>query len=259
MSYVVNASAAPFCYSKDHPCGVRVTVFFYSADRAYEGSLGQVQVLPGSRETPGTCHRRVCGPYQHHLPAGPPAVLDQGSLQGAHAVVGGFPGHGGLGEELRLEVLDRDQVMGCGDPACPLPSVVLVLPRGVLVRLRSGPPRTLVAAGLRTAEFSPSRRPRRLIARCARARAAAARLRCAGHGKSNAGSVATAGVLTPQSMPMLLSAGGSGVTSRVTTNDAYQWPRLSRKTRADVGAEGGSRDQVNGSVHPAGRERPRLR
>ncbi len=47
--------------------------------------------------------------------------------------------------------------------------------------------------------------------------------------------------------------------SRRTTNDAYQWPRQSRYTRTEVGADGSSRDHTTGTVTPFGnRNRPSL-
>lgn len=149
MADVVNTSVAPFCHSQDHPGSVPVSVVGKAALPAQEGSFCEPESLLGSRETTRTRHRRVCGRDQHHLSTGPHGTLDQLPFQRPDRCIGGLPGHRRLGEELRREVLDRDQVVIVDDALHPGPPIMPGLASSLLLqgrRLLAGP---LVSLGLR--------------------------------------------------------------------------------------------------------------
>lgn len=136
LSDVVDTGVATLRYSQNHSGSVPVPACAVVAGRASEGSFAEFEALLGSRETSRTRHRRVCGPYQHHLPAGPRALLDEFALRSADRGVRRFPRHRGSGEELGAEILRGDQCVVCDHPARPHPCLVLVPPSGLLLHLR---------------------------------------------------------------------------------------------------------------------------
>lgn len=107
MSNALNGSVAPFCHSQDRPGGVSVAVFDQPAGLTGENAFVQHQPL-GSRKASAARHRRVGGLHQHHLPASPHGILDQGSLNGGHGSIGCLASHRRLGEKLRVEILNGD-------------------------------------------------------------------------------------------------------------------------------------------------------
>src|SRR5690625_235362 len=108
MSYTLNRSTAPLCRSQDRLGGVAVAVFDHSASSANEDAVSQQHAFLGSRSACVARHRRVGGLHQHHLPASPLGIFDQGSFDGPDRRVGGLAGHRRLGEKLGMEVLDGD-------------------------------------------------------------------------------------------------------------------------------------------------------
>ena len=221
MSDVVSTSTAAFCRGQDHPGCVPVAPVGVSAGCAPEDPLTQPETVLGSRIALRAGHGGVGGRYQHHLPARPLANLDQDAFRGADRRVRGLARHRGLGQELRLEVLDGDQGVVVDDALAPIPGR-----RG----RTAGPPSCAVGRPAVRRDGTRPTGPGRAdvgggpssAVRCANS--AAQRFRWPRCGRSNAGSVVVAVVVTPQSMPIPPSASGAGVTSRVTTNDAYQWP-----------------------------------
>jgi hypothetical protein len=80
---------------------------------------------------------------------------------------------------------------------------------------------------------------------------------CPAWGRSWASLVVVAVWLTPQSIPITWPVPGSGWTSAGTTNEAYQWPMLSRYTRTEDGPPGRSRDHTTvRAMFPARCRRP---
>ena len=150
MSYVLNTSVTPFCHSQNYPGSVSVPACGVSARFAQEGSFAEFEWLLGSRETLGTRPGCVGGRDQHHLSASPLGTGDQLSLGCANGSVSGLPGHGGLGQKGRLEVLHRDQVVMVGYPLGPHPAIVLCLAGGFLVQLGRFPTGPFVPVGLLT-------------------------------------------------------------------------------------------------------------
>ncbi|GAA2715375.1 hypothetical protein Apa02nite_093600 [Actinoplanes palleronii] len=113
MSHVVGTGTVAFSRGEDRPRGVEVAVGGEAAGRALEDAYAQSEAEIGSLSTLGAGHRGVGGRHQHHLPARPHTRLDQFLFARTDRGVGGLTGHGGPGQELRLEVLDSDQrVMG---------------------------------------------------------------------------------------------------------------------------------------------------
>ena len=124
MSDALNGSTAPFCRSQNHSGGVAVAIFDRSAGCADEDAVIQQHAFLGFRTACVARHRRVGGLDHHHRSASPLGVLDQRSLDGGHGRISGLAGHGGLGQELGLEVLDRDQLMVSHDASRPRPSTL---------------------------------------------------------------------------------------------------------------------------------------
>ncbi|GLX35683.1 hypothetical protein Sros01_17560 [Streptomyces roseochromogenus] len=101
---------------------------------------------------------------------------------------------------------------------------------------------------------------RRAICRWYRASFTAAVFPYSACGRSCTVEVVMAVSFTPQSMPITAPVGGRGRCSVATTNEAYQWPRLSRYTRTLDGAVGRSLDHTTLSMIPPARcRRPSLR
>jgi hypothetical protein len=128
MSDVVGAGTVAFSRGEDRPRGVTVAAGGVSAGRALEDADTQSEAVIGSLAAPGTGHRGAGGRHQHHHAARPPATLDKFSPARADRRAGGLAGHPALGEELRLEVLDRDQRVMFNDVLGPDTGVVCVLP-----------------------------------------------------------------------------------------------------------------------------------
>jgi hypothetical protein len=152
MSYVVGAGTVAFSRGEDRPRGVEVTVGGVAAGRALENPYAQSEAEIGSLAAPGAGHRGVGGRHRHHLPARPLAAVDQFSFAGADRGVGRFAGHVlALAQELRFEVLDRDQRVVLDHGLGPDPGIVSVLP-GRLLRDPGGLPlRGQIALRLRLA------------------------------------------------------------------------------------------------------------
>jgi hypothetical protein len=94
---IIDASVAPFCHSQNHPGSVAVAVRGVTASRALESPHLQRQPLV-SRKAFATGHRRVRGPDQHHLPAGPATILNQRPFSSRNGGVRRLARHGGLGK-----------------------------------------------------------------------------------------------------------------------------------------------------------------
>ncbi len=101
----------------------------------------------GSRHALRAVHRGVRGVDQADVPPVPAAHRDQSGLGGADGGVRGLTGHGGLGEELRTEVFDSNDVVVADHLLRPLTAGVLTLPGGLLVGL--GPQFLRLAVALR--------------------------------------------------------------------------------------------------------------
>jgi len=145
MSYTVNTSAAPFCHSQNHSGGVPVPTLGVTAGSAQEGSLRESELLRGSCKTARTRHRRVRGLHQHHLPASPPATVDQLSLGCAYRSVSSLAGHRGSRQAPWLEILDGNQLVPSHNAFRPYAGVISRLTCSFLVQLRRrelGPPVT---------------------------------------------------------------------------------------------------------------------
>ena len=146
MTYVVDTGAATLRHNQNHPGSVPIPARGMPARPTPENSFPEPEGLLGSRETPRTRHARVHGPHQHHPPAGPSAPLDQLPLHRRDRGIGGLARHGGFRQELRCEILHRDQPMRVHDGLGPHPAVVPVLPGRLLLhprRLPAGPLITL--------------------------------------------------------------------------------------------------------------------
>ncbi len=149
MADVVNTSVAPFCHSQDHPGSVPVSAVDESALPTLEGSFREPESLLGSRKTTRTRHPRVRGRDQNHLPAGPRGTLDQFLLRYADRCIGRLSGHRGFGEELRREVLDRDQMVIVDNTFRPGARIMPGLPSSLLLQGRCGLAGPLVSLRLR--------------------------------------------------------------------------------------------------------------
>lgn len=112
MSYSVSISREETSPGEDNPRSVSVAVADQPAGVADELALGQFQSLLGSRSTIGTCHSRIGGRHQHHLPTHPLGIVDKFTLGCSDGGVLGFARHRGLGEEPRFEVLHSDSAVG---------------------------------------------------------------------------------------------------------------------------------------------------
>lgn len=145
MSDVVGTGTDTLCRGEDRPRGVEVPISGVTADRALECPDTQPEAFRGSRSALGAGHRGVGGRHQHHLPARPHTPVDQLTFTGPDSGVGRLTSRGGSGQELRLEVLDRDQVVAGDHPGGPLAGVVGVLPGGFLLDLGCLPLRVQVA------------------------------------------------------------------------------------------------------------------
>ena len=137
MSYSVSSGRVETSPGQNDSGGVSVAVADQPAGVADELALGQFQPLLGSRSTVRTRHGRVRGRHHHHRPASPLGVLDEGAFGSADGSVRRLASHGGLGEELRLEVLDGDSAMVSNDSGGPFPSHVLPLTGNLLVLFRN--------------------------------------------------------------------------------------------------------------------------
>lgn len=136
MSYVVNTCVAPLCHSQDHPGSVPVPIRGKPAGVAPEYAFVECETLLGSRETSRTRHCRVRGLNQHHPPASPHAVLDQNPFRRTYCSIGGLTCHRRLRQELRVEVLHRDQLMIVDHTSRPHPGLMLISAGGSLLQLR---------------------------------------------------------------------------------------------------------------------------
>ncbi|PKV80119.1 hypothetical protein ATK86_4536 [Nocardia fluminea] len=147
MSYVVNACVAPLCHSQNYSGSISVAPSGIPTGRTPEGSVSEFEPLLGSRKATRTRHRRVRGHNHHHLPAGPRATVDQLTLRGADRRIGCLARHRGSGQELHVEVLDRDRLMFVDYPARPHTRSMGVLPGGLLVQSGGGAARDSVPVG----------------------------------------------------------------------------------------------------------------
>ena len=223
MSYVVSTCMATFCHGQDHPGGVPVPVRDIAAGRAPENPFIEGEAFLGSRTALSARHGGVGGRYQHHLPARPHATLGKFPFSRGDRSVRGFPRHRGPGQEPGPEVLDGDGLVVVHDPLGPHPGRVGVLALSVLVQLRGLAPGPPVATGwglpalaapaghlpLRFGEFGGAAFPVPAV------RQVIGGISCRRGGGHT------------QSIPIPPSASGACSVSRVTTNEAYQWPRLS--------------------------------
>ena len=156
MSDVLDTDVAPFCHGQNHSGSVPVPTVGVTAVRAPEVSLVQFESF-GSRETPAACHGRVCGSDHHHLPPGPPGTLDEFTLGRADRGISSIARHGGLRQELWLEVLGGDQMVVVDNAFGPHTRVVNGSQGRSLRQPGNMPPGIGVAPRLRTALAVTSR------------------------------------------------------------------------------------------------------
>lgn len=142
MTYVVDTGVATLRHNQNHPGSVPVPTHGVPARPAPKNTFPEPEALLGSRETPRTRHARIRGPHHHHLPAGPPAPLDQLPLHRPDRGIRSRTRHIGFGQEPGLEIFHRDQLMRGHHLRGPDSAVVPILPGCLLVHLRRG------AAGL---------------------------------------------------------------------------------------------------------------
>ena len=129
MSYVVSTGAVEFYRGRqNYGGGVPVAVCSVPTVLATEDSYLQGKPLLGSRSTACAGHGCVRGRNQHHPSPRPRGTFDQLSFRGTDRSIRRFPRHGGLGEELRFEVLHSDTVMNGHDLFRPSTGVLLALP-----------------------------------------------------------------------------------------------------------------------------------
>ncbi len=131
MSDILDTDVAPFCHGRNHSGSVPVPTVGVAAVCAPEVSLVQFESL-GSRETSTARRCRVRGPDHHHLPPGPHGTLDKFALGRTDRSVSRLTRHGRLGQKLRLEVLDGDQIMLVDNMFGPYSGVVDGSPGGFL-------------------------------------------------------------------------------------------------------------------------------
>lgn len=110
-SSAISASRVETSPDEHDVCGVLVPWGHVSAYGAGVGALTQRQAMLGSRIAVRAVHRGVRGVDEADVPPVLAAHLDQRGLGGADGGVSGLAGHGGLGEELRTEVLDSDGIV----------------------------------------------------------------------------------------------------------------------------------------------------
>lgn len=127
MTDIVNTCVAAFCHSQNHSGSVPIPTAAIAAVATSESSFGEFELLLGSRETPRTRHRRVCGLYQHHLPASPDTTIHQLPLGKTDGCIGRLASQRGLGQELRSEVLHGDQAVVVDNPFGPHSGIVSAL------------------------------------------------------------------------------------------------------------------------------------
>src|SRR5262249_9160657 len=118
-----------------------------TARAAHEGPFGQQQALLGSGSALAAVRRGVCRINEMHDPAVLVGHEQERGLRGTNAAVCRLPGRRGLGEELRLEILDCDLVVMAGGLLGPFPRPVLPLRGDFSVGLRDRVLGALVAAG----------------------------------------------------------------------------------------------------------------
>ena len=111
MTHVVNTGVATLRHNQNHPGSVPIPARGIPARPAPEYSFREFEGLLGSRKTPRTRHRRIRGPHHHHLPAGPPALLDQLPFHRRDRGIRRRARHARLRQELGLpaglELVDR--------------------------------------------------------------------------------------------------------------------------------------------------------
>ena len=136
MSYIVNTSVAPFCHNQNHAGSVPVPTVCMPTVVAQESSFTESESLLGSREATRTRHRRVRGPHHHHRSASPLATLDQFPLGRPDRRVRSFPRHRRLRQELRREILHRNQIMVLDNRFRPHPGIMRILAGRFLLQPR---------------------------------------------------------------------------------------------------------------------------
>ncbi len=136
MTHVVDTGVATLRHNQNHPGSVPVPARGVPACSASENSVLESEGLLGSRETPRTRHGRVRGPHQHHLPAGPPAPLDQLPFRRPDRRVRGLTSHRRPRQKPRPEILHRNQLMVVDHTFRPHPRLVPVPARGLRHDLR---------------------------------------------------------------------------------------------------------------------------
>ena len=225
MSDVVGTSTVTLGRGEDRPRGVSVAAGGVTAGRASESPDTQPEAFLGSRTALGAGHRGVGGRHQHHLPARPRTPLDQFRLHAPIAASAALRAIRDLARNFGLKSstairwwLSTTRLAHCRASWVFCRAAFLCDPGGLPLRAQVALRRGLALGPATTGHLA-----------LALARSAAHRLRWPRCGRSKAGSVVVAVVLTPQSTPMAgrFASGLPAAASRRTTNDAYQWPRLS--------------------------------
>ena len=147
MSHSLNTCTVRLSRGEDHPRCVPIPILCVSAGTATESSLGQRQLVLGSRGTGAARHRRVGGRNDHHLSSGPLGTFDQGSFRRTDCSIGSLAGHRGASEELRAEVLDGNQVVVDHDTVRPLEGIMATAALHLRVQLGGAPLGVEVATG----------------------------------------------------------------------------------------------------------------